>query len=105
MPVWKNKIVTKEVYHDLLFTKPIPSILEKWPRRDQLSRTIFIQQDGAKNHISCNNKIFNDILVEKGINTTLYTQAANSPDVNLLDSGFLEPFKVVMMLLQKTKKN
>ena len=105
MPVWKNKIITKEVYRDLLITKLIQSILEKWPRRDRLSRKIFIQQDGAKNHISCDDKLFNDALVEKGINTTLYTQAANSPDVNLLDLGFLEPFKVSMMLLPKTKKN
>ena len=104
MPVWKNKIVTKEVYHDLLITKLIPSILEKWPRRDQLSRKIFIQQDGARNHISCNDKLFNNALVEQGINTTLYTQAVNSPDVSLLDLGFLEPFKVSMTLLPKMKK-
>ena len=50
--VRKNKVVTKEVYWDLLFSKLIPSILEKWPRRYMLSRKIFIQQDGAKNHIS-----------------------------------------------------
>ena len=105
MPVWKNKIITKEVYCHLLITKLTPSILEKWPRRDWLSRKLFIQQDRAKNHISCNDKIFNDTLVEKGINTTLYTQAANSPDVNLLDLCFLEPFKVSTMLLQKMKKN
>ena len=43
--VWKNKIVTKEVYQDLLISKLIPSILEKWPRRDMLSRKTFIQQD------------------------------------------------------------
>ena len=46
--VWKNKVVTKEVYQDLLISKLIPSILEKWPRRDMLSRQFFIQQDGAK---------------------------------------------------------
>ena len=86
--VWKNKIVTKEFYHDLLITKLIPSILEKWPRRDRLSRKIFIQRDRAKNHISCDDKLFNDTLVDNGINTTLYTQAASSPDVNLLDLGF-----------------
>ena len=86
--VWKNKIITKEVYHDLLITKLIPSILEKWPRRDRLSRKIFIQQDGAKNHISCDDKLFNDMLVENSINATLYTQAVSSPDVNLLDLGF-----------------
>ena len=105
MLVWKNKIITKEVYHDLLITKLIPSILEKWPRRDRLSRKNFIQQDGAKTHISCSNKLFNNALVEKGINETLYTQAVNSPDVNLLDLGFLEPFKVSMTLLPKMKKN
>ena len=87
--LWKNKVVTKEVYQDLLISKLIPSILEKWPRRDMLSRKILIQQDGAKNHICWDDKLFNDALVENGINATLYTQAVNSPDVNLLDLGFL----------------
>ena len=86
--VWQNKAVTKEVYQDLLISKLIPSISEKWPRRDMLSRIIFIQQDGAENHISWDDKLFNDALVENGINATLYTQAVNSPDVNLLDLGF-----------------
>ena len=102
MLVWKNKIVTKEVYRDLLITKLIPSILEKWPRRDQLSRKIFIQQDRAKNHISCDDKLFNDVLVEKGINATLYTQAANSPDVNLLDLGF---FRAIQSFNDAAPKN
>ena len=70
-----------------------------------LSRRTFIQQEEAKNHISCDDKLFNDRFVENSINATLYTQAVNSPDVNLLDLGFLEPFKVSMMLLPKTKKN
>ena len=88
MLVWKNKIVTKEVYRDLLIRKLIPAILEKWPTRDRISRKIFIQQDGAKNHICEDDKLFNDALEENGVNTELYTQAANSPDVNLLDLGF-----------------
>ena len=103
--VWKNKIVSEEVYWDLLISKLIPSILEKWPRRDMLSRKIFFQQDGAKNHICCNDKLFNDALVNNGINATLYTQAANSLYVILLDLGFLELFRVSMMLLPKMKKN
>ena len=49
--VWKNKMVTKDVYRDLLINQLILAILEKWPRRDRMSRTIYIQQDGAKNHI------------------------------------------------------
>ena len=70
-----------------------------------LSRKLFIQQDRAKNHISCDDKLFNDALVDNGINATLYTQAVKSPDVNSLDLGFLEPFEVSMTLLPKTKKN
>ena len=46
--VWKNKMVTKNVYRELLINQLIPAILEKWPRRDRMSRTIYIQQDGAK---------------------------------------------------------
>ena len=88
MLVWKNKIVMKEVYRDLLITKLIPAIMEKWPTRDRNSRKIFIQQDGAKNHIREDDKLFNDALEENGVNTELYTQSANSPDVNLLDLGF-----------------
>ena len=68
--------------------KLIPAILENWPRQDRLSRKIFIQQDGAKTHIQEDDKFFNDALVETGINAELYTQAVNSPDVNLLDLGF-----------------
>ena len=52
------------------------------------SRKIFIQQDGAEKHISWDDKLFNNALVDNGINATLYTQAASSPDVNLLDLGF-----------------
>ena len=103
--VWKNKVVTKEVHWDLLISKLIPSILEKWPRRDMLSRKIFIQQDGSKIHISWDDKLFNGELVDNGINATLYTHAVNSPDVNFLDLGFLEPDRVSMMLLPKMKKN
>ena len=85
-------MITKEVYRNRLISKLIPVILEKWPRRDRLSRTIFIQQDGAKNDISPNNKEFNDALMDNDLNAKLYTQAANSPDINLLDLGF---FRVI----------
>ena len=86
--MWKNKIVMKEVYRDLLIRKLIPAILEKWPTRDRNSRKIFIKQDGAKNHIHEDDKLFNDALEENGVNAELYMQSANSPDVNLLDLGF-----------------
>ena len=88
MLVWKNKIMTKEVYRDLPIRKLIPAILENWPTRDRRSREIFIQQDGAKNHICEDDKLFNDPLEENGVNVELYMQAANSPDANLLVLGF-----------------
>ena len=64
--------------------------MEKLLRRDRLSRKIFIQQDQANNHIGEDDKVFKEALMEKGINSKLYTQAANSPDINLLDLGHPE---------------
>ena len=72
--VWKNKMVTKVVYRDLLINKLIPAILEKWPRSDRMSRTIYIQQDGAKNHIREDDEEFNNALTVQEIDTKLYTQ-------------------------------
>ena len=42
----------------------------------------------AKSPIGEDDKEFKDTLADQDINAELYTQAANSPDVNLLDSGF-----------------
>ena len=39
--VWKNKVVSKEVHHDLLISKLILSILQKWHRRDKLLKENF----------------------------------------------------------------
>ena len=87
-PVWKNKAVPKVVYRELLISKLLPAIIEKWPQTDRLSRKIYIQQDSAKSHISEDDKEFKGALAEQDINAKLYTQAANSPDVNLLNLGF-----------------
>ena len=86
--VWKNKMVTKEVYWDLLISKLKPTILEKWLSGDRMSRKLFIQQDGAENHICEDDKEFNDALMEQNINAVLYMQTLNSPDVNFLDLDF-----------------
>ena len=51
-------------------------------------RKIWIQQDGAKSHICADDNEFKEALNAQEINAELYTQAANSPDVNLLDLGF-----------------
>ena len=97
--------MTKEVYHELLISKLLPAIVEKWPWTDRLSRKIWIQQDGAKSHINTDDKEFKEALQDQEINVDLYTQAANSPDVNLLDLGFSERFRVLTTWHPKTKKN
>ena len=88
--VWKKEPVTKEVYRELLISKLLPAIVEKWPRMDRLSRKIWIQQDGTKSHINTDDNEFKEALQDQEINADLYTQAANSPDVNLLDLGFFQ---------------
>ena len=103
--IWKNKVVTKEVYRELLISTLLMAIIEKWPWTDRLSRKIYIQQDGAKRHIGEDNNEFKDTLAEQDINAELYTQAANSPDVNLLDLRFFGPFKVSTMPHREMKKN
>ena len=63
----KNKLVTKEVHRELLISKLLLAIVEKWPWMDNE---------------------FKEALQDQEINAGLYTQAANSLDVNLLDLGF-----------------
>ena len=100
--VWKNKAVTKEVYWELLISKLLPAIVEKWPWMDWLLRKILIQQDGAKSHVSADNDEINEALIDQNINAELYTQAANSPDVNLLDLGF---FRAIQSFNDAALKN
>ena len=100
--VWKNKVVTKEVYRELLLSKFSLAIIEKWPQADRLSRKICIQQDSAKSHIGEDDKEFYDALAEQDINVELNTQAVNSPDVNLLD---LRLFQAIQSFNDAMPKN
>ena len=102
MVVWKNKMVTKEAYRELLVSKLILAILEKWPRRDRMSRTIYIQQHGVKNHICEGDEEFNNTLMEQVIDAKLYMQTPNSPDINLLDLGF---FRTIQSFNNASLKN
>ena len=100
--VWKNKPVTKGVYRELLISKLLPAIIEKWPQTDRLSRKIWIQQDGAKSHINTDDEEFRQAIQDQELNAGLYTQAANSPDVNLLDLGF---FRAIQSFNDAAPKN
>ena len=97
-------MVTKEFYRELLISKLILAILEKWPRRDRMLRTIYIQQDGVKNHICEDDKEFNNTLMEQDIDAKLYMQTPNSPDVNLLDLGFFRAIQSFNGALPKNEE-
>ena len=49
--------------------------------------------------------VFMEAMMEKGINGKLYTQAANSPDANLLDLGFFRAIQSFNDTVPKTKRN
>ena len=82
----------------------IPAILENWPRSNRMSRTIFTQQDGAKNHIHEDDKEFNNALMEQDINAKLYTQTPNSPDLNLFGFGVLQGHSELQQCVAKELK-
>ena len=102
--VWKNKPVTKEVYCELLISKLLPAIVEKWPQTDRLSRKIWIQQDGAKSHINTDDEEFREAIQDQELTAGLYTQAANSPDINFLDLGFFRAIQSFNNVAPKTKE-
>ena len=61
-----------------------------------------IQQDGAKSHINTDDEEFREAIQDQELNAGLYTQAANSPDVNLLDLGF---FRAIQSFNDTAPKN
>ena len=67
-----------------------------------MSRTIFIQQDGAKNHIHEDDEEFNNALMEQDIDAKLYMQTLSSPDINLLHLGF---FRAIQSFNDALPKN
>ena len=69
-----------------------------------MSRTIFIQQDGVKNHIHEDDEEFNNALMEQDIDAKLYMQTLNSPDINLLDLGFFRAIQSFNNALPKNKE-
>ena len=84
---WTNYNMDRDIYRDMMINLVLPDIKKKMP----LNNNIIIQQDGAKAHILDNDEAFYD-KVEELYNdrdaVKLYTQPANSPDLNVNDLGF-----------------
>jgi hypothetical protein len=101
--VWHDETITKESYRKLLLEKVFPAIKEKWPRGEWQRPNIIIrvQQDGAKTHLEAEDELLQQGLQELNIENKvlLYTQPANSPDVNINDLGF---FRALQSLYQRS---
>lgn len=86
-PKWVDVSITKDVYRKMLVEKVLPDILAKWPD----SNPILLQQDGAPAHINDDDEVFKQKVLELFSDAgavRLYTQPAQSPDLNINDLGF-----------------
>ena len=91
VPVWKNQLINRDVYCEYLIQKVLLAVKEKWPRNNT---RIQLQQDGAKSHILEDNVEFKEAVQQIGLNLTIFTQAPNSPDTNILDLGFFRAIQL-----------
>lgn len=89
--------VTREVNKTFMMSKILPALKNCWPIED-VGKTIFIQQDNAKSHISKDDPDFCRAASEDGFDIRLICQPPNSPDLNVLDLGF---FNAIQSLQQK----
>ncbi|XP_021841546.2 uncharacterized protein [Spinacia oleracea] len=79
--------VNKDVFREKLMTKTLPAIREKWPADS--AKTIIIQADNAKPHIGAGDPQFLQEANIDGFTFIWQPQSPQSPDLNILDLGFL----------------
>ena len=60
-----------------------------------MEEAIFIQQDNTKPHINVNDGEFHEVASRGGLNIQLVCQPPNSPDLNVLDLGFLRAIQTL----------
>ena len=98
-PVWHDHSITRDKYRSLLLEKVFPAIKVKWPTSDYSRPTciIRVQQDGAGSHLDPNDQQLQDGLAALNManKVVLYTQPANSPDVNINDLGFFRALQAL----------
>jgi len=70
-----------------MIAKVLPAIVARWPRED-VGRTIWIQQDNAPSHVPVNDEQFAAAVAQTGMDIRIINQPPNSPDMNVLDLGF-----------------
>ncbi|KAG7339952.1 hypothetical protein IV203_025002 [Nitzschia inconspicua] len=84
---WCNINMDRDLYREMLFNFVLPDIKKKMP----LDNNITLQQDGAKAHLPDDDPSFAAKVAELFGDPSavkLYTQPAQSPDLNVNDLGF-----------------
>ena len=71
----------------------LPAIRAKWPRED-VNKTIFIQQDNAPSHLKVVDPIFCGAAKQEGFDIHLICQPPISPDFNILDLGVFSSYSI-----------
>ncbi|KAG7345259.1 hypothetical protein IV203_032790 [Nitzschia inconspicua] len=85
---WTNINMDRELYQHMILDLVLPDIKKKMPPSD---RNFVLQQDGARVHLSDDDPSFKAKVTELFGNedaVKLYTQPAQSPDLNVNDLGF-----------------
>ena len=77
----------------MLLEEVIPAIKAKWP--DYACKTIWLQQDNARPHISATDPDFIREATKDGWDIHLINQPAQSPDLNILDLGFFRAIQSI----------
>ena len=99
-PEWVNDTCDADNYRSMLINNVLPAIIDKFPWSFVSDRRlgVVIQQDGAGGHIKAHDEEFAAAVEELGINVSLQTQPAQSPDLNINDLAF---FPSIASLMKK----
>ena len=85
---WSNVNMDRDLYQKMLVDLVLPDIKKKMPAS---AGNIILQQDGAKSHLQEDDEVFKAKVMELYGDSNavkLYTQPAQSPDLNVNDLGF-----------------
>jgi len=89
---WKCFNNNKEAYKEMIIGNVLLAIIEKWPVEHH-GCPVLIQQDNTTLHFPNDDPEFRVAIGELDLNIKMYFQPSNSLDTNVLDLGFLGPFK------------
>jgi hypothetical protein len=78
----------------MMIENVIPAIKSKWPAAGK-NNPIYIQMDNARPHTKAVDKRIEEEGKKGGWNILIKRQPANSPDLNILDLGFLNSIQAI----------